>query len=378
MRPVNGGIWSRSRSLAGWLAVVVALAVTACTHEAAAPVAEVASAPLDDQPALDATPADLANDVADDLVPATDVDIDGGDTVDPDVAEVEAESGSAAAEADDGDARRRSVGCSRESTVEAGTITYDWGGVERSVIVHLPAPEHAGPRPLLVSLHPSFSSGARWDATVSLSRAATSRGYVVLVPEGMPTPDGASQVWEFLPGAEPDDAGYLSDLVDWAAEQLCLDRARTFAAGYSNGSTMTNVLACHSGGRFAAVGGVGAHRFPVRCPSGPVSVLGIHATGDTIVPYQGGPLLRRPDIWMPPVEETFASWAEAGRCEVAPTYGMVAGDVERRRWAGCARGTEVVLYTILGGGHAWPRPDDPWSPASIDATTLLLDFFDSH
>jgi polyhydroxybutyrate depolymerase len=273
---------------------------------------------------------------------------------------------------------RPSSGCDLGVGIDPGVHLRRWHDVDRQVIVRMPSDAELapGPAPVVLNLHASAASAASHDAYIHFSQPATDRGYVVLVPEGMPPGEGGLQVWELFPGIYPDDPGYLASLVDWIGEVHCVDLDRVYATGFSNGSTMTNVLACHTGGRFAAIGAVGAHRYPIRCPSGPVSVLGIHGTADGIVPYLGGPLLRRPEIWMPPVEETFDSWAQLGRCDPAPHYAEIAPDVVRRRWVGCARGVNVELYTVEGGGHSWPWADDPLYPGKVDATTLILDFFD--
>jgi polyhydroxybutyrate depolymerase len=61
--------------------------------------------------------------------------------------------------------------------------------------------------------------------------------------------------------------------------------------------------------------------------------------------------------------------------------------VVRESWPGCQDGTEVVLFTIEEGGHTWPGSIDlaaigidhlGSTTRSIDATKLILDFFDRH
>jgi polyhydroxybutyrate depolymerase len=62
----------------------------------------------------------------------------------------------------------------------------------------------------------------------------------------------------------------------------------------------------------------------------------------------------------------------------------VAVDVERLAWAGCSDRGAVELYRIVGGGHTWPGATALRSErlgattSSIDATKLVLDFFDAH
>jgi poly(3-hydroxybutyrate) depolymerase len=275
---------------------------------------------------------------------------------------------------------RPSSACDSGAAIDSGVHLRRWHDVDRQVIVRVPEPgaPQGHPPPVVFNLHGSAATAAGHDAYVHFSAPAAARGYVVLTPEGMPPEEGGLQVWELFPGIYPDDPGYLASLVDWVGEAMCVDLDRVYATGFSNGSTLTNVVACHTQGRFRAIGAVAAHRFPIVCPSGPVSVIGIHGTGDVIVPYLGGPLLRRPEFWMPPVEETFTAWAQNGRCDIAPRHEEVVPDVVRRRWTGCAEGIQVELYAIEGGGHSWPWVDDPLYPAKIDATTLILDFFDAN
>jgi polyhydroxybutyrate depolymerase len=63
---------------------------------------------------------------------------------------------------------------------------------------------------------------------------------------------------------------------------------------------------------------------------------------------------------------------------------VVAEDVTRREYTGCARNASVVLYTVKGGGHQWPggKPIPEWivGPLSnnVDATSQMWAFFREH
>jgi polyhydroxybutyrate depolymerase len=62
----------------------------------------------------------------------------------------------------------------------------------------------------------------------------------------------------------------------------------------------------------------------------------------------------------------------------------VAADVTRREYTGCADDAAVVLYTIHGGGHTWPRggPIPEWfagrTSSGVDATREAWAFFRAH
>ena len=67
-----------------------------------------------------------------------------------------------------------------------------------------------------------------------------------------------------------------------------------------------------------------------------------------------------------------------------PVDSLVAPDVVRRAYTGCAGDAAVVLYTIRGGGHTWPGggPLPEWfvgtTSSSIDASSLMWEFFREH
>ena len=84
------------------------------------------------------------------------------------------------------------------------------------------------------------------------------------------------------------------------------------------------------------------------------------------------------------ITRLWASWARRNRCAPSPSDSAVAPDVTRREYAHCAGDAAVVLYTVRGGGHAWPggTPMPAWllGPTSrdIDASETMWEFFAAH
>ena len=122
-----------------------------------------------------------------------------------------------------------------------------------------------------------------------------------------------------------------------------------------------------------------------------MSVLAFHGTADPIVPYQGGdyfsgaPLGRLFSVTpAKPVDAAVAAWAAFDGCGTPSTQSFVGADVQRIAWPDCPATGTVELYRVIGGGHTWPgatpvRADQLGATtSSIDATTLILDFFDAH
>ena len=60
------------------------------------------------------------------------------------------------------------------------------------------------------------------------------------------------------------------------------------------------------------------------------------------------------------------------------------GEVTGIRYSGCRDNADVILYTVHGGGHAWPggEPLPVWlvgrTTQDIDATAVMWEFFQLH
>ena len=68
-------------------------------------------------------------------------------------------------------------------------------------------------------------------------------------------------------------------------------------------------------------------------------------------------------------------------CHAAPPAKRIEPDITITRRLGCAKGTQVQLVTVEGGGHTWPGADidsggtgQP-TTQTIEAHELIWDFF---
>src|SRR5256885_6102450 len=159
-----------------------------------------------------------------------------------------------------------------------------------------------------------------------------------------------------------------------------------YANGLSNGGGMSFALSCTLSDRIAAVGMVGAALlvpFSWCTDQRPVPMIAFHGTADAAAPYTGG------FSWVAAqrfqgVRTFTASWARRNRCGTTPIDSVVATDVTRLEYTKCADDAAVVVYTIKGGGHPWPRgqPLPEWfagrTSNSIDASSLMWTFFRTH
>lgn len=235
-------------------------------------------------------------------------------------------------------------------------LPIESGGITRSYYLYLPASYDATiPVPLVMAFH-GFAQGALGLANYSGWEAiAEENGFVLVYPQGT----GPLPRWEsglFSPEQEAvDDVAFVRDLITHLSDMVCIDTARVYANGLSNGGGMSYRLACELSEVITAIGGVaGAYTdLPDGCnPSRPVPIIIFHGTEDTIVPYEGSDsgFLRLPSL-----DNFVTGWAERNGCDVsAPEITPQEGDVSMVRYTDCENDADVVFYTIHGGGHTWP------------------------
>ncbi len=262
----------------------------------------------------------------------------------------------------------------------------DFGGQPRDYVLYVPASyDPAVPAVLIISLHGFASWPENQMSTSQWNDLADETGAVIVYPAGTGVPLRWNAGGGFDNPAEPvDDVAFIGVLIDHLLEQLCLDPARVYVNGLSNGGGMSYLLACRMAERIAAIGTVaGAYLEPEDgCnPARPVPVIAFHGTADLIVPYAGGGAM---GFDFPPVPEWTAAWAARNGCALSPETASVSDSVSSTRYTDCDADAEVILYTIDGGGHSWPggAPLPAFIVGStseeIDASALMWAFYMQH
>jgi polyhydroxybutyrate depolymerase len=246
-------------------------------------------------------------------------------------------------------------------------ITLLSGGRERTAIVHVPPAAAGRPLPLVLGLH--GAGGQFFEPYSGLSVLADSEGFIALYPN--PIDHAGSRFFWNIDGA--DDVQFISDLLDYAESNLCVDASRVYALGVSNGGGMAARAVCQLSSRFAAFASIaGGYKDLPRCqPTNPVSVIEVHGTDDGSVPYYGVPPRRAGAVrpWL-------AAWRVHDGCHGAPTVSRIAPRVERYDWTQCAGGTGVEHIEIFGGNHQLPGglPPDRGQTGTVSAVWLCWGF----
>jgi polyhydroxybutyrate depolymerase len=155
---------------------------------------------------------------------------------------------------------------------------------------------------------------------------------------------------------------------------------------------MSQRVACDLGADIRAIapvaGSLSEELAEVCEPGGPVAVMLFLGTADHLVPYEGGDLggawTGRTFGTLKSAQDTASFWATTSECSAEPesqTFDAADDEtsVEMTRFGDCAGRTEVILYSIDGGGHTWPGAR--WVPglgtvsAELDASLEMWRFF---
>jgi polyhydroxybutyrate depolymerase len=204
-----------------------------------------------------------------------------------------------------------------------------------------------------------------------------------------------------LPGSiDVDDVKFMEDMIADISSLATVDPQRMFVTGFSNGGEKANQIGCALADRIAAIGvvaGLGPD-YPGGCnPARPLPVIAFFGTEENYgqtAPPSGLSLWLQDLIFNASLEailpgpatpeDWIHEWALQNGCQPEPLKTTVSRHIVSSRYAGCASNADVVLYTVQGGGHAWPGgPSIPIpglgeSTTEIDASYIMWEFFQAH
>jgi polyhydroxybutyrate depolymerase len=288
------------------------------------------------------------------------------------------------------------VGCnSPDPGTEKSSITVD--GRERTFVFHVPESAPAeGSRMVVISLHGRLGTGVQQEDLTGFSTLADKRGFVAIYPDGIDKSwaDGRGTSEAEMQGV--DDVAFISALIDHAIEKLGGDPKKVFINGHSNGSVMTNRLACELSAKIAGIGhnaGPIAEKVSMTCsPSRSLSVIGFHGTADEFMPYAGGEVVKGSGGKVLSAKDARAFWASKAGCAMEtkttalPDTATDDGTtVELEESTACKDGAEIQLHTITNGGHTWPGSTDDLGETlvgklsrDIIASEIMIDFYEKH
>jgi polyhydroxybutyrate depolymerase len=228
-------------------------------------------------------------------------------------------------------------------------LTIEHDDLERYYEVQVPLSyENAAPVPLVFDIHGYSSNNEQQQQLSGFAELAEEEGFVVVRPQGFgiyPSWNGGDYCCGEAHSLGLDDVGLIRAILADVSAQLCIDRARVYATGLSNGGALSHRLGCEAGDLFAAIAPVS---YPLDfvplsdCqPVRPMPVMHQHGLYDTVAPYLG-------NLYQVSAQDSFAYWAEADGCTGDPVVTYSNNGSECETYETCDGGVQNTLCTIDG------------------------------
>jgi polyhydroxybutyrate depolymerase len=158
--------------------------------------------------------------------------------------------------------------------------------------------------------------------------------------------------------ANINDVAFTSLAIAKIETLVTFNRARIAAVGFSNGALMVEDLGCHLAQKLSLIVPVEGP-LPVTVaatcsPSRPISVLEIHGTADTAIPYNGGPFAGvGGGTTVLSAPSSVVRWAGLDGCSSSASVTNPDSTYSLTAYPACRGGTTVTLRSINGGVHEW-------------------------
>ena len=300
------------------------------------------------------TDADTDTDTDTDLDTDTDADTDADSDADSDV---------------DTDSDTDTLTCTLGPHSTSFVLSVQHNGATRRALVDLPLGYDGSEQlPVVLNFHGLAMTAELQRSYTHMATEANARGWIAVHP------DGQAFTWNVLPGSP--DVGFVDALLDELENTVCVDPARVYATGLSQGGFFSYMLGCELSERLAAIAPVAGSDANVFCnPPEVVPLLHIHGNADATVWYQGS-------LLYPSAPNAVVDWSDrVNQCTASPVQTYLNGDASCETRS-CGSNDEATLCTLDSGGHNWPGALSilllPNTSPDLDATNHILDFFTSY
>jgi polyhydroxybutyrate depolymerase len=247
----------------------------------------------------------------------------------------------------------------------AHSLKFMYDGLERDYDLFIPA-SHDGmtPTPLVFNLHPLVLGGTLggiWTSESGMNEKAEEAGFIVVQPDGTGSPaswNAGDECCDPASGNGVDDVGFIMALADEVATRACIDPARVYSLGMSNGAYLSNRIACEHPSFVAGIGSVVGHlSAELDCDLAvAVPVIQVSGSEDSLAART----------------QSFEAWRDYNGCtDVAEeTYAM--GSATCITHDECDDGVEVTHCVVEGGGHCWFSDISPQLTPGCSPMTDLI------
>lgn len=281
-----------------------------------------------------------------------------------------------------------------------GKETIKVDNESRSYYIHKPVGYAKGKSyPLVIVLHGGGQSGSDMISFTGFDKKADRDTVLVVYPNALENHWDDGRKPETVTSSTPknhDDVKFISVLIDEMIAKHGADKERIYITGIANGGMMCYRLACELSTKIMAIapvlGSMTTEIYNTCKPTRAISILAFNGEDDPVVPFAGGDVtfdgLKLGKV--EPVMKSINFWANYGSDVKAIPFRVKKKDIDRtdgttiitETFSNNKFQTEVVLYNVKNGGHAWPGAPQLF-PASItgkvsrevDASEVIWEFF---
>lgn len=245
-----------------------------------------------------------------------------------------------------------SAGCGKAPTLKNGTLTIQSSGKSRKYILRIPDSYDNKTPYRLVFAYAESGSSAQSVATRSYFRMAgyDPKGTIFVAPDA----ENGAGSWSKT------DVTFTDDILAQLQGDLCVDKTRIFATGFSFGGAMSIAIACTRADVFRGVAFFSGADLTNSCPTTltkPIAYYASQASGDasgTPIPTSGRiKQAQFAAINGCTAEANSTTFPASGKAHTCTVY------------KNCKAGYPTV-YCVFDGPHGW-EPNDPgqstsWNP----------------
>lgn len=260
-------------------------------------------------------------------------------------------------------------------------------------LIHIPPQYKANkPIPLVIAFHGAGGNPKSVEEMTSLSQKADKEGFIVVYPGGTGFLSSNKMVltWEIsnkFQSPKDKNVQYINSLILKLQSEFNINSKKIYVTGFSNGAALAYNVGYELSDKIAAVGIVSGFFNPEKIiATKPIPIVIFHGTKDRNISYKGGSPKKLLDKLERKSDNSIRTivnfWAENNKCNKTPIK-FHKSDIVKESYTNCENNSDVILYTLINKGHAWPGGhktlfggDHP--ATNISATNILWDFFSKH
>lgn len=280
--------------------------------------------------------------------------------------------------------------------------TLEHNGLERIYNLYFPSNyDGSTALPLVIVLHGGSGNAETVQGFTQMTPVAEANGFLVVYPQGAGPAGEDGYSWADGRGTTADDAGiddvgFINFLMDVLIAEYAVDDNRIYITGFSNGSFLTQKIACTSNSKIAAVASLGSTydvAQSAQCnPNRPIPTLLITGTEDTFVPYEGGEMNTAVNVEILSSPELFQFWATNNGCDtelnaidLPDSNTSDNSTVTQFEFTDCDCDANVKHLRLNGAGHTWAGVENVSyeeiageTNEDINASEVIWAFFSQH